>query len=217
VYADHGEWLPDDSFLIRQSLAGPLQMHLDGQVTKVFTETFRAPSLEAGDATVFTLAPTQDAHPHLLLWHSQIPGSLLYHPESGEVETLPPNYDRAPDVQWPQGWLLGRHPDKVGTVARRLDPPGGTPITLTGALDNIAFSPAVDRVAFPNHQTDRLELWAFPSWDLLGEWDLASDDRPVWSSWPEWSPDGRMLAITRDASGSRAGAVFIVPNLPPAP
>jgi hypothetical protein len=218
-----GQWLPDGSFLIRQTLdRGPLRVTLDGTVSEIAPELFDVPGTGANDdsAQLAFAVPGEGLAYHLALW-SRRHGLRLHHPETGTVESLDgdlpelPRGNDSPDsfkienplwgTPWPAGWLVVEGPS-TATFARRADPPGGPWTLLPADRDASRWSPdgrylATRRGWGPDAE---LELVSFP--------DLAPVSRqPVpWLERPAWSPDGRKLAVTANSGDGVGGALYLV-------
>jgi hypothetical protein len=225
-----GEWISSSEFLIWSTLdQGPLLVDVEADTIRaLLPDVFHVEMSSTPDLSYEVRAVVTDAGYHLLLTgmgaEHLFPDILLYHPESGEVESV--GYKglwgwgpyASPDGYW---LLLDAHPDLTSAdgsyqfegyrlMARPIDPAGsethfvadGSSSRWDPAWEHVAMTAAGRMVGEPEH----VSLYRFPDGDLLAVWQTD----PYIASPYEWSPDGRYLLLIGNIPETHNQALFIV-------
>lgn len=217
-----GEWLPTNQFLIFYSLdRGPLLIDPDGTVVAIAPAIFgiqQSNSAATSGSYIFATAliAADGKSWHLALTDGDR-SAMLYHPESGKVETLPTKQLWKTPVRPDGGWLIavGRYGSDGSNdalwvrgleeehAALRLIPGSGRETHY-----NTAASPDWSHLAIGDPLAGVIDVIRFPDGIREGHWYLGGF-RPD-SRW--WSPDGRFLAVAGSKGSQRALVLIRLPE-----
>lgn len=212
-----GAWLPTNQFLIFYSLdRGPLLVGPDGTVVAIAPTIFgiEGPDHAASlDATALIAADGKTWH--LALDDDQ--SAMLYHPESGRVETLPTKRLWKAAMRPDGSWLIaaGRYGSDGSDDAlwvRGLEEEHAAFRLIPGSGHephySTAASPDRSHLAVGNPLAGVIDVIRFPDGTRVGRWDLGGL-RPE-SRW--WSPDGRQMAVLGSKGAQRALFLIRLPE-----
>lgn len=213
-----GAWLPTNQFLIFYSLdRGPLLMGSDGTVIAIAPTIFgiQEPDRAAAlDATALIAADGRSWH---LALDDDDQSAMLYHPESGRVETLPTKRLWKAAMRPDGSWLIaaGRYGSDGSDDAlwvRDLEEEHAAFRLIPGSGHephySTAASPDWSHLAVGDPMAGVIDVIRFPDGTREGRWDLGS--LAPESRW--WSPDGRQLAVVGSKGTQRALFLIRLPG-----
>jgi WD40 repeat protein len=202
------KWLDETHFYVEDTDRGPLLVTLD-QGEEALIPSLFGTDLCADHSCDY--APAVQAHSdatsgdyHVLLYQGsgRLP-FLLYHSESGEVETLPEGYYYSFRADWLEAvdrdgtQRRFRPPDPSGAELQKLRIPFDTMLlSITPAHDHYAVSPGGSILTIYTLHGDQVGAW----------W---SDDVTTWSVY--WSPDQQHMALIGDAGFSIGVGLYMLP------
>lgn len=224
-YGLGGEWISRDQVLIYETLAeGPLIRDIEQGVISVLADLFgvqEIPSIldEKGYGLMAIAAPGVEPDTfHLLLGgvglEGNFPSVMLYHAESGLVETLPYRAVWWKPFSANHEWLLMDERPTVGGYethaiwVRRLEDTDGEWQLLASGVDSVLWTPDWTEMAFGNFSDrEHLITWqTFPDAVLIGRWNTGQ----FWTHPVAWSPDGRHLITEGNVPGLWQYGLFVL-------
>lgn len=221
-----GEWISGETFLIIDTAdRGPLLLHTTGEVMEVGPELFGVPGVPEAQSDLALHLQARGAsiegtdYTHIILAggkgiEAEFPPVLLYHSETGEVETLA-GFTRywGPFTADGRYLLLLNSTEETGYEIphiwiRPVDPPGSAITHLIGGSYTVSWNPDSTLVAGPL-SSDRprgIQLVTFPEGELVAAWETAN-----YSVFPAaWSPDGRWLVALGNIPNDYHTAMYII-------
>jgi len=209
-----GEWVTDTQFLIYGTRdQGPLLIKAGKNVVQVAPELFKEPFVPNSDTSLYALAsvlPGTDTY-HIALFgvgiEAEFPSIMLYHSETGAVETVPFNHLWSPAFSLDGRWLLlDQRPDRNGYESyvlyiRSIDPVNSE-IRYIGEGEALWTADWM-KVAFGLDRS--ISVLTFPDAVQLGSWN-----NHQYNLYPRaWSPDGHFIAVEGYTEGWQQ-ALFII-------
>jgi hypothetical protein len=216
-----GKWVTDDLFLIYETRSqGPLLIQVGGEIVQVAPDLFGVPATEIPQDSwdwvnqrAIAASVDHDDLYHILLHatgsEARFPAVLLFHSDTGEVETLPythlwhPGF--TPDGQWV---LLDSRPnidsyESYTLWIRPVDPPSSQIRLFAEGTLCSAWSPTQSEIAFG--WTGEFKIFRFPDGETVNTWTTGeySNCQLV------WSPSGDFLATSGNIPGEYDAAVFL--------
>ncbi len=224
-YGLGGEWISRNQFLIYETLsAGPLLVGADEGVIAVATELFGLqdiPSIlgDEGYGLRAVAAPSLEPDAfHLLLTgvglEENHPAVMLYHANSGVMETLPYRAMWWTPFSADGEWLLMDERPEIGGYEshaiwiRPVQDVGGEWQLLAAGVDSALWNADWTEMAFHD---DAIVTWqTFPEAESIGRWDTS----PFWTYPVVWSPDGRFLVTEGAVPGQWQYGLSLIRKLP---
>jgi WD40 repeat protein len=216
-----GQWISQKQFLVYETLTeGPLILDVDEGIISVLSDLFgltEVPSIldDRGFGLRAVAATSEEAQTyHLLLTgvgqEDSFPATMLYHAESGVVETLPYRYAWWTPFSADRQWLLmDERPNVDGYESHAIwirgfeDVDGEWQLLATG-VDSLLWSTDGTEMAFND---DAHITWqTFPDAASIGSWDTGE----YWTRPVGWSPSGRFLAAEGNMPGEWKHGLFVL-------
>jgi hypothetical protein len=209
-----GEWVTDTQFLIYGTRdQGPLLISAGKNAVQVAPELFKTAFVPNTGASLYAIAsvlPGSDTY-HLTLYgvgiDAEFPSIMLYHSETGAIETVPFTHLWSPTFSQDGRWLLlDQRPDRNGyesnALAIRSIDPVNSEIRYIGE-GKALWTADWTKVAFGLNGF--VSVLTFPDGVQLGTWNVRQ-----YNLYPSaWSPDGRFIAVQGYAEGWQQ-ALFII-------
>jgi dipeptidyl aminopeptidase/acylaminoacyl peptidase len=213
-----GAWLPTNQFLIFYSIdRGPLLMGSDGTVIAIAPTIFGIQEPDRAAALKATALIAADGRSWHLALDDDDQSAMLYHPESGRVETLPTKRLWKAAMRPDGSWLIaaGRYGSDGSDDAlwvRGLEEEHAAFRLIPGSGHephySTAASPDWSHLAVGDPKAGVIDVIRFPDGVRAGRWQLGGF-RPE-SRW--WSPDGRFLAVAGSKGSQRALFLIRLPE-----